>query len=261
MSTRIFTDHLSENVVRIEDSEAHHLLNVLRMTVGGTVELFDGSGTVAAARIEKVSRRHADLSVLSRTKTPESTLPRLTVAAAPAKGDRLKWMVEKLTELGVHQLILLHSERVIVNPGETKLEKLRSTMIAACKQSGRTRLLHLQGLTVLDDVLNATAATDPSPQIYLAHPYPSPDTAGLASGHLTKKWDLPSETREPVRERLLFIGPEGGFTDAEVSKILQFRATQIVWPDTILRIETAAVTFGSLLMSHFGNFQINRDAK
>lgn len=245
MSHRAFVDDLSPGSVRIEDAEAHHLLHVLRVRTGETIELFDGRGLLAEGRITEVSRRHLDAEILYRRHVPASALLPLTVAAAPPKGDRLKWMVEKLTELGVARLILLHSERTVVTPGETRLDKLRSMVIGACKQSGRPRLLQLEGLTTPAELLQSHAGQSPAVPMYLAHPDHRP----------AARWpgDVRGSSQQSAAEgALLLIGPEGGFTAEEVDTFTARGARTIAWPETILRIETAAVTFAALLLHTHG---------
>ena len=236
MTNRVFVDDLSKAEVRIEDSEAHHVLNVLRMKTGDYVELFDGIGTAAIGRITATSRRHAQVRIESRSAAQPDALPRLSVAAAPAKGDRLKWMVEKLTELGVHQLVLLQTERTIVSPGDTKLDKLRASVIGACKQCRRNQLMSVQPLTPLKQLLQDS--TQQHNNLVIAHP-----TDDSASGLTT--WN-PSQS---ISDSLLLIGPEGGFTSDEVEQAAQAGARLICWPRTILRIETAAVALAAVAMS------------
>lgn len=241
----MFVEDLSKPTARIEDAEAHHLLHVLRLGVGDAIELFDGTGRIAQARIQAVSRRHADAEVVACQFVPEPEQPAVTVAAAPPKGDRLKWMVEKLTEIGVDELILLHTERTVVTPGETRLDKLRAVVVGGCKQCGRARLMRLQPMTRLSALLEQNAARSTPAQLFLAHPEPKDETAA-SEPQANVPDDTPLRAADP---RLLLIGPEGGFTDAEVELVQQRQPRLIHWPDTILRIETAAVVFSTLLLN------------
>jgi 16S rRNA (uracil1498-N3)-methyltransferase len=257
MTHRTWLNSISGAVVRIEDQEAHHLLNVLRLEVGDSVELFDGAGAMARGTIQSVTRKSLDVQVTERHTVPKSTLPTLTVAAAPPKGDRLRWMVEKLTELGVSRLILLKTDRSVVSPGETRLDRLQSYVVGACKQSGRNRLMEILGPVQLDSLLQQTSepsnTTDRPLHLFLAHPEnsaqglrkPESEMPGLSSSEST---DV-----DPMKyERVLLIGPEGGFTDSEVSRIRESAGSQlsmISWPESILRIETAAIVFSTVLLS------------
>lgn len=218
----------------LEDTEAHHVLHVLRMKPGGSLILFDGKGCSVEARITAVTRRDVTCEIFgTRTiSTPRS--PRLHVAAAPPKADRLRWMVEKLTELGVAEYRPLQTERTVVTPGETRLDKLRSTVISACKQCGRSILMNIRELCSLEDML----LQEPQTPVVVAHP-----------GESTN-WE--SITCSVQSDILLLIGPEGGFTSAEMLSLQAREVETISWPGTILRTETAAITFAAVLMNRLG---------
>jgi 16S rRNA (uracil1498-N3)-methyltransferase len=228
---RVYCPALIASEVTVDASEAHHLLNVLRCRTGDIVRLFDGSGSEADACIQATTRRDVTLTVLRREFVSKPQHSFLTVAVSPPKGDRLKWLVEKLTELGVDRLALLQTERTVVVPGETKIDKLKSNVIAACKQCRRSYLMELQPLQSLRDVI-ATASTD-GQSLWIAHP-------GI---------DSPGNSKRSTRatHHMLLVGPEGGFTEDEVELVQGAGACGITWPDTVLRIETAAIAFAVML--------------
>lgn len=245
MAHLAYVPNIQPEILRIEDQEAHHLLNVLRLKKGDLLQVFDGCGQVAETQILATTRRNADVRVLSRTTCPESAMHRITVAAAPAKGDRLRWMVEKLTELGVARLVLLQTSRTVVNLGETKLEKLQSYVIGACKQSGRMRLMEITGLSTLDEVLHLHSKSNE--QLVLAHPTLT-DSESVTADAGAAIADCIDRRPDNRSSELLLIGPEGGFSDEEIAKIRQHQPRQIIWPENILRIETAAVVFSTMLL-------------
>lgn len=225
---RFFAHNLTEPTVSISGPEAHHLIHVLRLHSGDPIELLDGAGTIAQAIIESVARNHAVVRIVGRDTCSEAPNGRLTVAVSPPKGERLRWLVEKLTEIGVDRMVPLLTERSVVNPRDTKLDRLESTIIAACKQSGRRRLMEITAPLSIADVLQSRATS----RLVIAHPG-SPGTAFP-----------PADDRDLV----LLIGPEGGFTDQEVKTAVAAGAAFIGWPDTILRTETAALVFASQLI-------------
>jgi 16S rRNA (uracil1498-N3)-methyltransferase len=228
---RVYCPALTASEVTVDESEAHHLLHVMRCRPGDIVRLFDGSGTEADACIHATTRRDVSLTVLRRDSIPRPQHSFLTVAVSPPKGERLKWLVEKLTELGVDRLALLQTSRTVLAPGETKIDKLRSHVIAACKQCRRSHLMELQPLQSLKDVV--AAASDEGNSLWIAH-------QGLDSFEVVHEATL-------ANRHTLLVGPEGGFTDDEVTLALGAGAHGIAWPDTVLRIETAALTFAVML--------------
>ena len=140
-------------------------------------------------------------------------------------------MVEKLTELGVDEFVPLRTVRSVVDPRQSKLDKLRTTVIGAMKQSGRNRLMKIHEVTEFSMALRIAGAQRQA--ISIAHP-------GDISGNttLTERCDT-----------LLLIGPEGGFTPEEILQASDYGAKRISWPEGILRIETATVVFAGLLIS------------
>lgn len=230
MTARFFAATLpTSGAITLDGPEAHHLAHVLRLTPGACVELFDGRGGVAAARIAQVRKRDVELVVEQhRLDSPPS--PEIVLAVAVPKGERFDWLVEKATELGVARLTPLVTERSSVDPRDSKLDRLRQLVIAACKQSGRNHLLELSPVQSWRDFV-AAAATD-APWM-LADPTGPPFHAGL----------LPATTAR----RTLAIGPEGGWTADELALADAAGAVRVSLGATILRIETAALALAALL--------------
>lgn len=210
----------------LADAEAHHLLHVLRAQVGDTVNLFNGDGEEAVAEIVRVRKRSADLNIVQSRTAPDEQQT-LTLAVAIPKGDRAKWLVEKLTELGVSRLVPLRTERSIVEPRESKLDKLEQTVIAACKQSGRSRLLQLSPLTDLSTLLKSLSLR--GDMAYMAHPSAS---ANLRDG---------INSQPAAQSTLVLIGPEGGFTELEVAAAESAGIRPVSFGPLVLRVETAAL--------------------
>lgn len=210
-------------------SEAHHLKHVLRLSPGSEVEVFDGTGNWAEARVDAVTRHEVTLSVLAVHSSPsEDGLPLLLAVAAP-KGDRFRWLIEKATEIGVTELVPLLCARSVVEPRVHKLEKLRQTAIAAAKQCGRRRLLQIREPCSWSEFLNAPFTADLR---LLADPSGQPITDILE----------PHEARTGV---CCLVGPEGGFTPDELREAGDRGWTAVAFPTHILRTETAAIVAAS----------------
>src|SRR5947209_6955773 len=123
---------------RLEGTEAHHLVHVLRIGVGDTVVLFDGCGGEATATVTECAAGVVELTV-GEPQVQSDDGPEIILAAAVPKGDRFGWMIEKATELGVARFVPLITERSVVIPGDGKLDKMRRTIVEASKQCGRAR--------------------------------------------------------------------------------------------------------------------------
>src|SRR5690242_6357834 len=142
MAERFYVNcELRPGPVFVQGAEAHHLAVVCRLRPGDAVCLFNGDGQQYPARIEEISRREVVLEVLA-SESPARELPfRLHIAAPLPRGDRAQFLLEKLTELGVTSFTPLRTQRSVVHPRETKLDKLQRHVIEASKQCGRNVLL------------------------------------------------------------------------------------------------------------------------
>jgi len=232
MSERFYLpDSLDRPEVTLSGSEAHHLAHVLRLGVGAAVTLFDGKGTSAEAEVLSISKRDVTLCTRSVEFEPE---PRrsVTLAVAPPKGDRFRWLVEKATELGVDRVVPLLTKRTVVDPRDSKLDKLRQTIIGACKQCGRNRLMELSEPWKLSSLL-AAHLWGPE-HLVVFHP----------SGKPLRTISL----EEDERGVMLLIGPEGGFTDEEIAQARDRGAQINAFGRTILRTETAAIAAATAAM-------------
>ena len=225
-------------------TEAHHLLHVLRAKVGDRVGLFNGQGNEALCEIVKVGKRSAELRVIDRWTTPLE--PReLVIATALPKGDRADWLIEKATELGVTRLIPLRTERSVVEPRESKLQRLEQIAVAACKQCGRSRLPRIDPLTSLSDLLCDVSATPSTHRLVLADPQ-----ATQCLGQLFESIGT------APRSVIALIGPEGGFTKEEQSAAIAAGGAPVRLGPHILRIETAALAFAAAWSLSCSNEQL-----
>jgi 16S rRNA (uracil1498-N3)-methyltransferase len=232
MTFRYYAPHLTDaESCDLDGSELHHLAHVMRAGPGDQIVLFDGNGNVAEAQIVTLSKSRVSLQILTRTHE-EQAAPLVVLATAVPKADRFRWLVEKATELGVSRLIPLNTSRSVAEPGATKLDKMRATVIEACKQSGRNRLMTIDPVTDW--------------QMFLANAVPTgcllvADPGGPARASLC-------EVKPGDRPLVLLIGPEGGLTDAEVIQAVDAGGRCISLGPRILRTETAAIALAALCL-------------
>lgn len=222
MPHRYHCDSLQLGEFDLPTAEAQHAVKVMRNSVGDEIEVFDGKGGLASAVITGIERRNVKVRVTELQQIPAASGCSIAVAAAPPRGDRTKWMVEKLTELGASQFIPLETARSVTYPGQGKLSKLEATVIGACKQCRRLHALEICQPVTLSSLLEDVTAT-----FWLADPEAGPAITMSKSDRVAK--------------HIILIGPEGGFTDKEVTEIHGRNTKHLTWPDSILRIETAAI--------------------
>lgn len=211
-------------------AEAHHLLHVMRAKPGLEVVLFDGSGAQWRASVVALGRSTVDLRVLAREEV-DRELPRpLLLGVALPKGDRQKWLVEKAVELGVTRLVPLVTSRSVAEPVDKALERLRRSVVEACKQCGRNRLMEIAEPQPWASFISSVSSAW---RRWLAHP----STA-------QRPWSV--QPAEPLEGIALAIGPEGGFTDEEVAAAESAGWERVALGARILRIETAALLLAGL---------------
>ncbi|MEN1678360.1 MAG: 16S rRNA (uracil(1498)-N(3))-methyltransferase [Planctomycetota bacterium] len=228
MSERFFCESpISGDSATLTGAEAHHLLHVMRLREGARVVLFDGSGHEFTAEVQACGRRDVELAVLAREAIDRETPGPLTLAVALPKGDRQRWLVEKLTELGVATLAPIVTERAVNKLSDGAAAKLHRAVIEACKQCRRNRLTEIMPPAPWE-VFSADCVTDGA---WLLHPTGEPIDDRLASG----------ETPTTIA-----VGPEGGFTDDEVVTAIERGWRAVSMGSRILRTETAAVAAASL---------------
>ncbi len=210
----------------LTDSEAHHLLHVMRAQPGLALTVFDGLGGEFAAEVVRCHRATVEVTLGPRQAIERELSFDLTLAVALPKGDRQRWLVEKAVELGVTRLLPLQATRSVAKM--EKARKLSRYVIEASKQCGRNRLMEIAEPVDWSTLLTE-AGTD---QRLFAHPDGQP---------------LPVTEIAPADSIVLAVGPEGGFTDEEVSQAIDAGWQTVSLGKRILRIETAALVLVSAL--------------
>ncbi len=214
----------------LEDDEARHLVRVRRVRVGEVVEVFDGRGFATRAEVVALGRDRVDLAAVGGPLADRVAACRLTLATAVPKGERFDWLVEKATELGVARLVPIVAERSLVDP------------------RGQARQAPAAGHRGLEAVRE-----EPTDGAGPARPL-----GGILRGSRTNgRGCWPIRVGYPPRlgpaRRLgavaLAVGPEGGFTDAEVETARALGWTAIGIGATLLRIETAGLAGCSAILA------------
>jgi len=233
---------LNDNPVRIEGPDCHHLLNVLRIRVGEQLALLDGDGNACSAEVEAVEKR----AVVARVCGPMAIAPepraRITVAQALGKGDKFEQVVQHGTEAGATAFLPLLTERTVVRldakAGEEKRARWRLIAKGAAEQAHRGRIPAIEPAATLDTL---TEQFDAYTHVLLLHPVGEPLRTVLT--------ETPIEASD--LSILLLIGPEGGFSPAELTAASQAGARIVTLGPFVLRTETAALVAVSQTLYHF----------
>ena len=207
----------------LSEEESAHCVRVLRYTRGDEILLTDGRGNTYNARITNPNPRHCEFQVISKEKQQKSHNFYLHIAIAPTKNiERLEWMVEKCTEIGVDEitpLLCRFSERKQIR--EDRLQKI---ILSAAKQSLTPYLPRLNPLTDFSTFINNARE----------------DTRFIAHCYNEDKRELRREIQQG-KSCLILIGPEGDFSQEEVQTALQHGFVPVSLGNSRLRTETAGV--------------------
>lgn len=213
--------------VTLDPNEAHHVRDVLRLASGEPIELFDAQGRKASAMLDRIDHEHVT-AIVDRIDEQELRKT-IVVASAVPKNERADWLIEKLSEIGVARWIPLKTARSIVHPsGSSKFDRWRRIAIESAKQSRRAGVMEIADLTPIE----ALALADTTAILLSTRGSPSPLCTLLQRGSMT-----------------LLVGPEGGWTEAETTQLLERGAIEASLTPTILRLETAAVVAAGIVAS------------
>jgi len=216
--------------LEVRGDEARHLGRVRRVGVGAVVEVFDGHGFARAAEVVGLGKDCVSLRPFGAPLPDRVALVDLTLATAVPKGDRFDWLVEKASELGVAVLLPVLTERSVVDPRATKLDRVRRAAVEAAKQCGRNRLMDIDPPTPWPDLIRAPSG---GALRLVTHP----------GGAAFADWPRPSG------KAIVAVGPEGGFTDAEVEEAEAGGWIPVSLGATLLRIETAGLIVAARVLA------------
>jgi 16S rRNA (uracil1498-N3)-methyltransferase len=207
---------------------------VLRKRDGDDVEVIDSAAQRFNARLE-IDGRTARAELVDLRESPKTAMPRITVAQGIPKGQKMDFVVEKLTELGVEAIVPLQSERTIVpEPGANKLERWRRLAKTAAQQCGRAEIPQIDEPVALEELLTRAGNFD-----VVLFPWELADRVPLRDR-------LPGLIADAKRV-LVIVGPEGGFSHAEAQAAQDAGAQLVSLGERILRTETAALVAVALI--------------
>ena len=238
-SPRFYIPAAAWNLDRLalDDGEAHHCLDVLRMQPGERAVVFDGKGHEATVEIGAARKGRVELRHLQHAQSPALDCEIVLGQAIP-KGKNMDLIVEKATELGASAIVPLLSDRTVVriDSGEAagKREKWQRVAIEAAKQCGQNWLPEVAPPIGIKAFFDAAPKFDLMLIASL-----QPDARHLKT--------IFAERPAPLRRVLVLVGPEGDFTPAEIALAKSAGCRPVTLGPIILRTETAALYCLSVL--------------
>lgn len=229
MSERFYTSlEISLGMMELRGAEAHHLAVVSRIAPGSLIALFSGDGREFSAEVLEAKKNRVLLDVKSVAHVCREPKVKLTIFAAIPKAQRCDFLIEKLTEVGVYRFVPIDCEYSVIKARQINTDKLRRGVIEASKQCLRNQFMEIAEpisftesvQNIEDSALNLFANLEQEPSGKIFHGQ-------------TEKVNI-------------WIGPEGGFSAAEVKLALEKGLKIICIGKTILRVETAALVLAGL---------------
>ena len=212
-----------ELAARLRDEINRHCVRVLRLNIGDEITLTDGNGSFYRAEITAATNKRCLVKILETIPQEPLWSGHLHIAMAPTKNmDRNEWFAEKATEIGFDELTFLNcrfSERKVI-----KMERIEKIVVSAIKQSLKARLPRLNEMTDFDKFITQEFTG----QKFIAHCYEG-------------EKPLLKNILKPGEDALVLIGPEGDFSEEEVTKAIEKGFQPISLGKSRLRTETAAL--------------------
>lgn len=211
----------------LSKEEAHHASKVLRLRIGDEVELLDGQ-CICSAKITEIDRQ--EVSVLCLMKKPSvEPQTRITLYQGFPKGDKLYYIVQKCTEIGVHAIVPIVMERCVKKNSNVDkvLEKCQKLSIEACKQCGRGHVPPVEDILSFVQSLKRMQRHD-----LLLVPWEE---------ETQQRLNAMIQRAQKGMDIGIVIGPEGGISAAEMSALTALGAQSVTFGKRILRTETAGM--------------------
>lgn len=229
------------DTVTIEGTDVNHMVNVLRMKVGEEVSVHDDVNRKYLCRIAELQEDKVCLSILEQ-QTSDTELPcRIYLFQGLPKGDKMEWIIQKGVELGAYAIVPVATKRAVVKLDEKKAQKKvarwNSIAESAAKQSGRGMIPEVLPVMKFSEALQFAKELDLN-----LIPYEKAERIADTKQRIEKI--------RPGQSIGIFIGPEGGFEEAEVEMAKEMQAIPVTLGRRILRTETAGMTMLSILMYH-----------
>jgi 16S rRNA (uracil1498-N3)-methyltransferase len=231
---RVFVSSIpaDSSIINITGEQARYVSTVLRLRQGDGIHLFDSLGNHVSAVITKAGRGRVEVELKESIKSPEEPPLKIILLQGILKGQKMDLVLQKATELGVGAIVPLVTERAVVR--ETRrLERWQKIALEASRQCGRTRPPEVSRPRELEDYFSSVS-----------------DLKGIIfweeQGHGLKSLKDVTFPKK-VKDIIVAVGPEGGFTEHEVGLAKKGGLVPVTLGPRILRAETAAITAVALV--------------
>ena len=235
------TLEINQNIY-LDDSSAHHAIQVMRVKTNDRFIVFNGDGFDYLAEVIEIEKRKLKLHVLSRSINATESPVKVTLVQSLSSNEKMDWIIQKATELGVNHILPIYSTRSIIKldtaRAEKKLMHWQQVAVSACEQSGRAKIPEIHQPISFIKALQLSMLNKNTLKIILA-------TNGSASFE-----SLPTLNHQDI---VLLIGPEGGFSEEEITLARNHLYIALKLGPRVLRTETAPLSILSIIQYRYGD--------
>ncbi len=239
-----------DQVVTLSGNTFNHAIKVLRLKVNQHVELFDGQGNACQACLIKIDRRTADCTIIQLHRTQTESSISIHLGQAISRAEKMDWVIQKATELGVTEITPLWSERVTVQLTAERLEKRllhwRQVAASACEQCGQNRVPIVHPPVPLDAWAESLASA-PLKLALSPHVSDSLTKVLLSNGQ--------DEMSLEHKSLVFCLGAEGGLSDREMEQLMRLGFFSARLGPRVLRTETATLAVLAVAQSLLGDLR------
>jgi 16S rRNA (uracil1498-N3)-methyltransferase len=256
--TRVFVDAALSpgSSVELSRDGAAHVAKVLRARSGDELVLFNGDGQEFTGVIEAVRGSRVTASIGAARNIDRESPLKITLVQCVPRGDRMDFIVQKSTELGVARIVPVLSQRSVVklddSQAASKQAHWRAVAVSACEQCGRNRIPGVEAAQPLLNFLGSLPVRESSALRLVLEP--DRDSAPRGDSRIDTGIAHPKITHIDIA-----IGPEGGFTAEELEALELSQYVRLGLGPRVLRTETAAIAALVMLQSRFGDMSANSD--
>ena len=230
--------------INLSEDASKHLVKSLRLKPSDKIILFNGDGYDYLGEVSEIGKKNVEIVVNEKNPNISEANIGISILQSVTSRDKLDFIFQKNTELGIKNFYLINSERVNFkipqSKTENRIEHLKKVVISACEQSGRSKIP-----TVHETILGLNKLTnedDHSCKLIL-NPYTDYSLSNLRNNDLINK-----------KSFQILIGPEGGFSEAEIKVAENAGFKSLSLGKRVLRTETASLSIASAILALTNNF-------
>ncbi len=230
-------NQINDNKIFINNSDVNHIKNVLRKKKGDNLSIVC-DGLLYTTEITELTSEYIECRIIRKSDEQLSNI-NLTIFQGLAKADKIEYVIQKCTEIGVNEIIPVEMKRCVVKLDEKdkikKIERWQKIAEVASKQSLRNDILKVEKILNFDEMCNILKQYD-----YVIMAYEKEENIKLK--------DILKNIDSDNLKIAVIVGPEGGIDDEEARRLVKNEATSVSLGKRILRTETAPIVIASIIM-------------